>query len=210
VLFRRPLLDLLLPMRCVLCDSARGAVCIQCELKLLIEPRVLKRFDLQGVASATYNPPVAGLISNFKEHGYSTLSAGMAGCMAAALKAKPLDDFDSDTVLVPVADHPNSVRGFSHTRLLTSRLAVRLGISWVAALRMNADAADQASLDVEARKYNLVNAMSALPAMRGLKVVIVDDLVTTGSTVKEAKRALVEQGCEVLGFVAFAETLKKF
>lgn len=168
-----------------------------------------ERFDFLGVTCATYSEPVAELISNFKEQGHSTLASGLARAMASAVNDLDFISNDKQTILVPVADHPDSTRGFSHTKLLSKKLAASLGISWVSALTMSAKVSDQASLTGEARRLNLVNSMRTKPWFSKERVLVVDDLVTTGSTIREARRALIDADCEVVGFVTFAETLKK-
>ena len=68
---------------------------------------------------------------------------------------------------------------------------------------------DQAGLAAESRATNMVGSMWAKPWMKDRKVLLVDDLVTTGATLAEASRALGEVGAQTIGFVTFAETLKK-
>ena len=73
--------------------------------------------------------------------------------------------------------------------------------------------ADQASLSGQDRRTNLIGSMVARSRLPGRnlpqRVILIDDIVTTGSTFAEAKRCLTEIGVQVLGFVAFAETLPK-
>ena len=209
MLFRRPVLDLVLPMQCLLCEKNSGAVCLDCEESLNLNPRTAKRFDFEGVAFANYEPTVAKLISHYKSNGMLTLAKGFSVGMATALNEISGDWFDSATSLVPVADHLNLIRPYSHTRILAAHLAPRLGISWLPGLSMRRETADQAGLSSAARSQNMVNGMVAKNWMSGKRVLLLDDLVTTGSTLREARRALLEVGCEVTGFVTFAETLKK-
>jgi len=60
---------------------------------------------------------------------------------------------------------------------------------------------DQSKLDISSRRQNLAMALSIKPSFRGNysgeKVVILDDLVTTGATINEANRALTEAGFKV-------------
>jgi predicted amidophosphoribosyltransferase len=69
------------------------------------------------------------------------------------------------------------------------------------------EASDQRNLGVRGRSANLANSMVAKPLNR--PVVLVDDVVTTGATLLEGRRALMQAGVEVLGFVTIAETLAK-
>jgi predicted amidophosphoribosyltransferase len=58
---------------------------------------------------------------------------------------------------------------------------------------------DQAGLGREARAENLIGALRARPLVRGRDCVIVDDFVTTGATLFEARRALEAAGARVVG-----------
>lgn len=73
--------------------------------------------------------------------------------------------------------------------------------------------ADQASLSGKDRRTNLIGSMAAAKLGSNFaataKVILVDDIVTTGASLTEAKRCLEEIGVQVLGFVTFAETLPR-
>jgi phosphoribosylpyrophosphate synthetase len=69
------------------------------------------------------------------------------------------------------------------------------------------EVADQAGLSGFARQTNLVGAMQASSGVANKSIVLVDDIVTTGSTLFETARALRAEGATVLGFVTFAETV---
>jgi predicted amidophosphoribosyltransferase len=81
---------------------------------------------------------------------------------------------------------------------------------------LNRKVKDQALLNLEEREENLTGAMAAAPFQRvsgrliddsRRNVVLVDDVVTTGATLREMHRALLEAGWNPLFFVTFAETL---
>jgi predicted amidophosphoribosyltransferase len=52
--------------------------------------------------------------------------------------------------------------------------------------------------------------MRGVMALRGRRVLLVDDIVTTGSTLIEAERAVIAAGGESVGFLTIAETVRKF
>ncbi len=78
-----------------------------------------------------------------------------------------------------------------------------------AALRFERSVADQAALSVEQRSSNLVGSMVASAVVSGQRVILIDDVVTTGTTLIEAARAIAEAGGEVVGFLTFSETILK-
>ena len=61
---------------------------------------------------------------------------------------------------------------------------------------------DQSKLDAQSRSENICGAMCVLTtAGRGEKVLLVDDLLTTGATLSEARRALKYAGFDVIGAI---------
>ncbi len=71
---------------------------------------------------------------------------------------------------------------------------------------------DQSGLDARARAANLAGSMAARPprgADRQATLVLVDDVLTTGSTVREAQRALEQRGLRVAGVATVAATRRR-
>ena len=111
-------------------------------------------------------------------------------------------------VSMPVRAAALKRRGFDHARTLALALQAQTGASVAkGALTFARQASDQRKLGVRGRSTNLADSMVAKPLNR--PVVLVDDVVTTGATLLEARRALMQAGVEVLGFLTIAETLAK-
>jgi predicted amidophosphoribosyltransferase len=89
--------------------------------------------------------------------------------------------------------------------------AIGLEVEIRAELRQRRAVADQSGLDVDARRANLGGALAVRrPALvRGRRVVIVDDIVTTGATAAEAARALTHAGALVIGVACVAATIRR-
>ena len=78
-----------------------------------------------------------------------------------------------------------------------------------AALRFVKVVLDQSGLSIEQRKSNLSGSMQASRDVLGQRVILLDDVVTTGATLLEAARAIAAAGGEVVGFLTFSETILK-
>ena len=225
------LIDAIFATRCVLCKRLGSTCCNECWGGLTFTQRVVVRSaNLIGVSAIDFDPTVGRLIHAFKESGHSVLASRFAAAMT-----QPLLTFCADRglesvgriYLVPVPSRLGSIqkRGFSPGELVAKALLAilepRLGDSLAPSgpcfsLRAGwvwryLETSDQAALGQQQRKENLVNTMSASSRAAGKRIILVDDIVTTGSSLLETARALESVGAEIVGFVTFAETiLRKF
>lgn len=101
--------------------------------------------------------------------------------------------FEDAQLVVPVPLHPRRVleRGFNQSELLAEVVARRLGIAVDSrGLRRIRPTSPQTDLDADGRRLNVREAFVAFRSFRHEKVVLVDDVISTGSTVRECARAL--------------------
>ena len=109
-------------------------------------------------------------------------------------------------VPVPTTKRRLADRGFNHAALIAHHLGEALGMPVVEALSREDDHGAQFRLSAGARAKNLVGCMSADGRVRGRRVLLVDDVYTTGSTAMEAARALGEAGAAGVGVFVAART----
>nr|WP_246318601.1 phosphoribosyltransferase family protein [Leifsonia psychrotolerans] len=69
---------------------------------------------------------------------------------------------------------------------------------------------DQVGLGREARSRNKRGTLHAPRSLAGRRFVIIDDILTTGATVREARRAVIEAGGEVVGIATLAQTQRLY
>jgi predicted amidophosphoribosyltransferase len=214
-------LDLLLPQSCAGCGGPGGLVCRACEDQLAGPARLcLPSPPPAGLpppfAVAPYAGPVRRLIIAHKERGLSGLARplGAALARAAAMAAgsgEPL-------LLVPVPSSRASVRRRGHDPTLRiaeeasvrgAHLADGVRVVCVRALRHRRRVADQAGLSAADRVLNLTGAMESRLDLRGLRVIVADDVITTGATLTEAARALRAAGADVSASAVIAATRRR-
>jgi predicted amidophosphoribosyltransferase len=92
-------------------------------------------------------------------------------------------------------------RGFDHARVLATGLAGHLGLPATRLLRRGTRRPDQSQLDRAARFQNLKEAFIGLPT-EGSRVLLVDDLITTGATAGACVEALKRQGAGSVEVIA--------
>ena len=93
-------------------------------------------------------------------------------------------------------------RGFNTAQELARNLSLGTHIACIGLLRKLRETADQASLDRRGRRLNLDGAFVSRPAPR--RVLLVDDVMTTGATADACARALREAGAMDVMVVTFA------
>ena len=179
--------------RCACCGLRLGlptAACGAC----LRDPPPFSR-TLCGV---DYAFPWQGLITQFKFHGQAELAGALANLTLQALRAAPAPAAEM-LVPVPLAPRRLGQRGYNQAWELARRLALARGVPAQAdALVRAVDTAQQLELGRTARQRNLRAAFMVYPRRRallkGLRVALVDDVMTTGATVREAAAALLRGG----------------
>jgi predicted amidophosphoribosyltransferase len=198
----QPLLDLLLPARCAACGAVGDLVCEGCLGSLTRPPeRAVPTPCPEGLpqvwAACEYDGPVRRLLVAHKERGRHDLTPVLGLLLGRAVSAAT--GVGRPALVVPVPSRPSSARqrGYDHARRLAARAAATAPGPLVAGhvLRLQAAVADQGGLDAAARSRNLAGAIVATrPLTDWPLVVVVDDVMTTGSTVAECARALRAAG----------------
>ena len=204
----------LFPARCLVCagkGAAQRDLCPACELELpqlkvycerCAEP--LSKAGLCGrcqqyephydkaIAPFVYAPPLDRLIKGFKFN--KRLEAGR---LLADLMADFLEPVARPDCLLPVPLHPNRLRerGFNQALELARPLAKRLAVPLQAtALQRVRDTPQQAQMTLGERQRNLRGAFILHEKLKARHVAIIDDVMTSGSTVDEVARVLRTAG----------------
>lgn len=178
-------------------------------------------------AAGEYDGALRALVNAHKERRAFGLARPLghvlAGVVADLLRwADPPQPADpprglARVALVPVPSRRGVVRARGHDPLLrlSRHAAARLRRDGQSAqvlrlLRPARTVRDQAGLDARARAANLAGSLRATPRGRdAAALVVVDDVLTTGATAREAQRALEEAGHAVLGIATVAATRRR-
>ena len=220
--------DLLLGGACVGCARPGRALCGACAVGLPRRGRVSWPSPTPTglalpFAAGAYDGLLKSLVNAHKEHGVLALAAPLGRVLGDVVRdllvALGAGGGAGTVLLVPVPSRGAVVRRRGHDPLLrvTRAAAVRLRRTGVDARvrRLLVPAGrvrDQATLDAAQRAANLDGSMRCRRPRavdRGGLVVVVDDVLTTGSTVREAQRALEEAGLVVSGVATVAATRRR-
>ena len=196
----------LLPSQCLLCSRLAARCCSNCQSKIGNRPRLVFRQGLIGFAADSYSSDAKIMLRSFKELGESSLARFLSEPMAGLIDC--FAEVPNFVVPVPSSKTAFRERGYNPAELLAREICrIRKGISLQNGLTRTRKVVDQSKLSPAARNLNQANSMVFLGQPGS--VILVDDIVTTGSTLLEAARAINQSGNQLLGFVTFAETESK-
>lgn len=221
-------LDLLSGGACVGCRRPGRQLCPTCAGGLVVAPMSVRPDPCpEGLAparaGAAYDGLVRSLVLGLKEQHRLALARPLGVLLAGAVAALVGEPGEAPVVLVPVPSRPGVARRRGHEPTLdvarrSARMLRRQGLDvTVTGLLKVARVADQRGLDAAARAANLSGAMHvdrrrvARLAGRHPRAIVVlcDDVLTTGSTAREAQRALAAYGVEIAGIAVVAATQRR-
>ncbi|MET0806190.1 MAG: phosphoribosyltransferase family protein [Lacisediminihabitans sp.] len=208
-LLRSVLLDaaaVLAPVDCAGCGADDRALCDRCRAELSTRPIHQTLADGTPVISALrYDGVVREIVLAYKEQGRTDVARALAAPLRAAVGAALQGR--CELVALPVGRAAYRRRGYDPARLLLRRAGLGRPLE---ALRQTHQRAAQKTLSRAARAENLAGSLVASRDIRGRRLLLVDDVVTTGASLSEAARALRAAGAEVVGAATLAATPRLF
>lgn len=220
------LLDIAAPSLCVLCGlkSKRPlTLCRSCESEIPSNLPACSRCAVPLIATSVecgqclqhppaftstlaprlYAEPISGLIKRFKFQGDLSLLSVLTELMVPGVSVR-LEQGPTPDALVPMPLHwfRRWRRGFNQAELLANSLArhpllvdARLRVDPRLCYRKKATR-PQHGLDARSRRHNLRNAMGIRSAVNGLRLAVVDDVMTTGTSADCLAKALLNAGAQ--------------
>lgn len=197
---------------CPNCGAPFGALtCTECDLPKGVpwETRsCISALPLEGIAHA--------LILAYKDKGERRLAPVIAAILATALdeargyKAPDgLARFDTEHLdalcFVPATAKAYQRRGFDHMEAVTKNLGLFLDIP-VADILARPKGKDQRTLSRQDRLENTKDAIQVLGSVQDCAFLLVDDVITTGSSVRSCARALLGAGAQSVSVCSLART----
>jgi ComF family protein len=144
------------------------------------------------VAAWRYAFPADKLLQAFKYGGRLALAAPLAVALEAAVRARDAP-LPQHVIAMPLSPRRQRERGFNHAHEIARRVAARLDLPLVPGFRRTLDAPPQAGLTLNERVRNVRNAFVS-PGLGGASVAIIDDVMTTGATLRAAALAAQAAG----------------
>lgn len=214
--FLDAILDFIFIYECEICrqhlEDKRTIICSECMHKIDIvefvdmERTFATKFGNDGYVSKAFarfhfkdESIIQTLIHELKYQNKPSIGKFLGEIVGNSIK----DDIDFSTsdVLVPVPLHKIRLRerGYNQSELISKGISKVTGITIINDLLIRTrNTQTQTKLDFEQRKENVKDAFKVKDKyknfVRGRKFIIVDDVITTGSTINECAKVLVEAG----------------
>ena len=203
----------LFPPKCVFCRRVieKDGVCNKCKASLPYRSSKESEEPIMFVDGAYsyfhYEGDVRNSLLRYKFGGLSKYSVDFAVYLEECIQENLSGEFD---VLswIPLSRKRLKSRGYDQARLLAEEVAIRLQTKLCRTLKKSRDTAPQTrQKDASGRVANVLGAYEVSsfdPA--GKKILLIDDVLTTGSTASECARILKTAGAEKVYLVTVAKT----
>ena len=207
------LLSLLFPPRCIFCGTVlplgSGRTCAACakNLPYVEDGNILRKTGKYTCAVTFYYEGVVQQgVRAMKFRGCPGRAAAFAPYLAQTVAEHLGGEFDAVT-FVPVHFLRRFRRGFDQSKLIAEAAAKIWDTQLLETLQKTRNNRPQSSVkDPEARRKNVQNAYAAvnIEAFRGKRLLLIDDVVTTGSTLTACADELLAAGAASVVCAAFA------
>lgn len=156
--------------------------------------------DLRGVTvGAHYGQAVKKLVLDLKFHRLRSAAEAGASVLVAAMPALDIDV----VTCVPIAPARYHERGYNQSELIARQVARQLALPYRSLLARRG-AGHQLGLDRSGRLAQIRDEFYSISRLDGQRVLVVDDVVTTGATLEECAVMLTEAGASTVWGAAVA------
>lgn len=193
-------LELLYPKegKCIICGEEAEGICTKCKNKITM-------CSSNDRSVGFYKGILKELILKFKyEKNFN------AGDVLVELLEKKLLLYDDDCYLtyIPSGKKALKERGFNQCEYMANEIAYRNNYRVMNTLKKVKETRVQKTLNREDRIKNLRGAFEIIDAekIKGKKFIIIDDVITTGATLKEAEEVLKKHGALQINTLTIAKT----
>jgi ComF family protein len=216
-------IDLFFPPRCVQCHSVGQPICPQCfpliqwigapfcsicgqplgtaGVHTCIDTRLLRRIQ----SAAVFSGPMRRSIHALKYYSDRSLAHYLVDISFSHFSSH---SWEADLILpVPLGSQREAQRGYNQSFLLAEALSLKTCIPLDAkCISRRRETRSQVGLSLEERKQNVENAFSA-SSVKSKKVLLVDDVCTTGATLQSCASSLVSAGAESVAALTLARAI---
>jgi ComF family protein len=223
------ILDIIFPLECLSCGKENILFCESCRRKLIFTTTqscpfcgkinttgktcslCQKNFALNGIfAAGDYNQKeIKEIVKHLKYHFVKKMADELGLFILNCLKSSypsGNDLFNKNYLIapIPLSKERGRWRGFNQSKLIADKISAAIGAKELSGLIKVRNSKPQANLSGQKRKNNLSNCFNYIGEnLSKKKIILVDDVATTGTTLEEAAKVLKNNGAETIwGLVA--------
>ncbi len=205
--FAEPLINIITPRACLLCGEPiaenENMICVSCLeslpsaspsliSNLLMEIKDARISDIY--IGYEYSDQLKELMHLFKYQRFTKLSAVFASAIASQVKKNEMID-----LIVPVPLHVKKKheRGYNQSELIAEELSKRINVNYnFDVLYRKKYTVSQTTLNKNERMQNVGDAFVCKQNIQDKTLLIVDDVITTGSTLKACAQCVLQNGAK--------------
>lgn len=207
------ILSLIYPPKCVFCGTVidKSDICEECKKTLPFTKgdSIYQKFPFvdKCISPLYYKDYVRRAVLRFKFAGCSCYSRRLGGIMSECAENN-LDCGSIDMIsCIPLSRKRMHDRGYNQAELLAKEISKKVGVEYLPTLKkIRHNTAQSTIKDSKQRAANVIGAYKVVDAekVKGKYILLVDDVVTTGSTVSECARILKKSGAKAVYCVTLA------
>ena len=205
-------INLLYPLHCAGCGKALDShnqlsLCGHCKSAIRLNPRPP---ECGAYSACLYDGVLKELVHLFKYSGKLSLTKALQELMIDFVKETPeiIQGIDMIT-FIPLQTRRLRERGFNQSEVLAFNIAKELGLSLKGLLEKTISTRHQNELSREDRLINLKGAFRIKNgvSIKGLQILLIDDVMTTGATLSECAKVLGKNGAKAVRCLTLARGL---
>lgn len=195
----------LFPQRCCVCKALdKQEFCFSCKSTIILNPMCVNRDSLSIYTLYDYNQLIIQIA--LKQWKYARRKS-ISETLLEGANLKELREYD-EIIPVPMHRRREVERGTNHAELLAFQVSKVIKKPCSKKLKRTRSTTQQAKLNKQERRKNLENAFKVVGDVSEKKILLVDDIVSTGETLQACKKSLEQAGAKQIGAFCLARNQK--
>lgn len=198
--------NLISPRVCLFCALGNQYLCGDCFMRYFVDPQFLSLNGVPTISMSRYQDLVRELVVRHKDHNFFAIREFLSKSLFFGIKLMDLPN-SCQVVSIPTAKKQIRERMDDPVKFMVANAAKPTGLNFnPSILHLTRKKKDQVGLTANQRRENTKNIFSVMPGKGS--VAVLDDVITSGATLRAANHALTVAGYQVLANICVSNTPK--